>query len=342
MAGTVPVITPGSITAMTGLTKRPVYFLSLNGSPTPNLVVKGDAAGADVSIKWGSKLMKNVNDDQVNTKIMTPAEINIFKQFALNAFAADTPQRNNVAGTGAYTWVKMPYVAGLSDAGFLTEDETPKTREIKETVAKFLDTAVWNQLGKIVAVDIFNGNNDRFQVLNGDMSPLGSWNNKGNIMFVTGGANKVIGLDTYDPASDRSNLTTAGHFDELRILIDPGQRNAFATACVKDVGNELKKSFRYADRKVATFAVPPAMPGQLPRTIEVDKLQDLYLSYAPNFSAGLATGAADLKLYLQNKVRQYAPRWQRAMPGGRPLPPVPGPVKTIPKGILDRMAFLGW
>jgi len=44
MAGTVPQITAGSINGVTGLSERPVYFLKVNGSPTPNLVVKGDAA----------------------------------------------------------------------------------------------------------------------------------------------------------------------------------------------------------------------------------------------------------------------------------------------------------
>src|SRR4051812_8276721 len=109
MAGTVPMITPGSISAMTGLAKRPVYFLTLNHGAGPSVVVKGDAAGADVSIKWGSKLMKNVNDTQVNTKIMTPTEITVFTQFGNATFAANTPQKMNLAG--GYTWVKMPFVA---------------------------------------------------------------------------------------------------------------------------------------------------------------------------------------------------------------------------------------
>ena len=69
MAGTVPMITPNSITQMAGLDKRPVYFVSLNGAPAPSVVVKGDAAGADVSITWGSKLMKNVNKKIANLRI---------------------------------------------------------------------------------------------------------------------------------------------------------------------------------------------------------------------------------------------------------------------------------
>jgi hypothetical protein len=342
-------ITPGSITQMGGLSKRPVYFLNLNGSPNPSIVVKGDTAGADVSIKWGSKLMKNVNNDQVNTKILTPVEIAEFKRVALATFAAGTPQHNN-ASAGNYTWVKMPFVPGLSDAGFLTEDDTPKARQIKETMAKLLDSATWNQLGQVVAVDIFNGDNDRFQVLGGSPNPLGSWNNKGNLMFVAAGPTKVIGLDTYDPASDRSNLTTAGHFDELRILIDPVRRNAFALACVKDVGAELKKTFRFADvtlegRTTITLPPPPGQPN--PVTVNVAQMQDLYVTYMPNFSAGIATGADKLKTYLRGKVQQYAPpppapRFQLGGHRGGPPPAPAPPLKTIPQGVKDRMQFLGW
>jgi len=41
---TVPIITPGSIAAIGGLTSRPVYFLKLNGAINRSLVVQGEAA----------------------------------------------------------------------------------------------------------------------------------------------------------------------------------------------------------------------------------------------------------------------------------------------------------
>ena len=74
---TVPTITPGSITGIGGLTVRPVYFLRLNGANNPSLVVKGESnvSHGATSVAWGAKLMKNVNDIQVNTKMMTPAGI---------------------------------------------------------------------------------------------------------------------------------------------------------------------------------------------------------------------------------------------------------------------------
>lgn len=69
---TVLPINPGLITTMSGLTRRPVCFLRMNGALQPNLVVKGEArAGthpgmsddeALVSIKGSSKLMKSVNN----------------------------------------------------------------------------------------------------------------------------------------------------------------------------------------------------------------------------------------------------------------------------------------
>jgi len=334
-------ITPGSITAMAGLDTRPVYFVCLNGAAQPTLVVKGDTGGADVSIKWGSKLMKNVNNELVNTKIMTPVEINEFRQFGLATFAPNTRQRNNLGG--AYTWVKMPMVQDLSTAGFVSDVAQPQAKEMRGMIAKLLKLAAWVDLGKVLAVDIFIGNNDRFQVLDAPGMQLGAWNNKGNLMFV--GNTRVIGLDTFDPASDRSNLTAHGHFDALLILTDPGRRNAFAMACVMDVGNELRRACQRSGlTQFSIPADPPATP--LPYKIIVANLPQLFVPYATSLAAGIAQGANDLKVYLQNKVRQYAPPpVRRVFIGVRPgllPPPPPPPPKVLPQGILDRMTFLGW
>ena len=346
---TVPNITPNSIAGMTGLSNRPVYFLRLNGSQTPNLVVKGEPptvpfATTDelqTSVKWGSKLMKNVNNSSVNTKIMTPNEVLVFKRFAVTAFPHDSKQYQTVAPGGPnYNWVKMPYVAGLSDAE-LYENRNPNFAAIKQNIAKFSDEQVWTDLGKIVAVDIFNGNCDRFDTKTGD------WVNEGNVMFTTGGPTKVIGLDTFDPYSEQSNLTKAGGFEELRKLVDPGQRRIFATAAVKSVGSKFKRALGTGVASITLMSNGPNGPQRL--SIDVNTLPNLFLPYAPNFEAGLATGANDLKVYLQNKVRQYRGQWQRATPknmaprigGARAAAHAPAK-KTIPQGVLDRMAYLGW
>jgi hypothetical protein len=329
---------------MTGKSERPVFFLTQVGSVLPNLVVKGDSpkAHAGESIKWGAKLMKNVQNDQVNTKLMTPSEIETFKQFARNAFPPNSPQYLNVT-EARYTWVKMNYVGGLSDGSFLAEDDNPKMKDFKATVGKFLDSGVWFDLGKVVAVDIFNGNSDRFKVADGNKRiPLGTWVNKGNVMFLADGPTKVIGLDTFDPNSARANLTMEGHFEDLKILTDPFRRKTFAEACVASVGSELKRALDDPTRfnpKPQYFVVSSG------KKIFPDELPNLYLEYRTNFETGLGLGAGELKIYLQNKVRQYAAQQPPRIvyPGNRLVPmPAPPPLKKIPQGILDRMKFLGW
>lgn len=355
---TVPMITPGSITGISGLTKRPVFFLKLNGSAQHNLVVKGEAGtgahpgmtdqNVEISVKWGSKLMKNVNNDLVNTKIMTAPEIVLFKAAAAAAFPQGSPQANNVGPGANYMWVKMPYVAGLTDGEYFDDNNDVSVAAIKRNVEKFSDTAVWMDLGKVVAVDIFNGNSDRFDIA------TGRWVNKGNVMFVAGGATSVVGLDTFDPNSgDLGNLHAGGGFPELRTLIDVNARNVFAAACARSVGAEMK---HHLGNAVASLTITMQGPNgpQLAR-IPVATLDRIFDGYAPDFAQGLTLGATQLRTYLQGKVRQYAPApvFQRARPGGGAAPfamaqhrrgvvPQGPPVKTIPQGILDRMAYLGW
>lgn len=378
MSNSVPTLTPHSILGMTGKVERPVYFLTLAGSAVPNLVVKGEAgtnnhpgmsdAEATISVKWSSKLMKNVNNPLVNTKIMTAPEIVEFQRAAAALLTAGSPQRVNSTNPGGmYTWVKMPLVPGLSDAEYYDAANAVVPGNIKVNILKFSDDMVWAELGKVVAVDLFNGNNDRFTV-------DGHWQNKGNVMFLTGGATAVIGLDTFDPnAGAMANLATGGRFDELRILIDLARRDAFALACTGSVGNEMKRAFKTTAEVTlkgkTTFGLITQAPGgaQVVRHIKIDEMEQLFLPYAPTFAQGISTGAAQLKAYLQAKVRQYrpAPVWQRAAPAGAAVAPAPGwqravpggaravapapapgaaaaPVKVVPQGILDRMAFLGW
>lgn len=341
MPGTVPMITPGSITRMTGLTDRPVFFLHLHGAPAPNLVVKGEApgAGVGVSVKWGSKLMKNVTDNRVNMKTMTIDETKIFRLIALATFNNPNdpdmrqPRYFVTSAFAQLTWVKMPIVENLSDAGEV-DAIAPRIGRLKQIVVKFRNNAVWDALGKVVAVDIFNGNCDRFQVITDPARPpLGSWTNKGNVMFVADPDEplKAIGLDPFDPVSRRSDLRARGHYDDLKILTDPERRNAFARLCVRAVGRELMNAFGKAG--MATFVIP-ARPGQARGSrINTDDLPDLFADHMPSFAAGIAAGADDLKNYLQARVEKYRAPSPTAIGSHR---------KAIPQGILDRMAFLGW
>lgn len=384
MAGSVPEITTGSIVAMSGLDKRPVFFLTLRGSQKPNLVVKGEATAklaqmsdADVqtSVKWGSKMMKNVNNAQVNTKIMTQAEIAVFKAAARQFLAAGSPQLGNVTGSEPYNWVKMPMVEDLTDAEFFAKGSADADMaKVKDNINRFSEPRFWYDLGKVLAVDVFNGNSDRFNIT------TGAWSNYGNVLFLDKGKTAVIGLDTFDPnAKAKANLNRGGHFDELKILIDPGRRQQFAKACARSVGQEMKDRLarKFADNKTTYFIIE--LPGLFDQKdmlkVEVARMHHLFDKYAVHLEKGIADGAAELKTYLEKKVNPPKPAaWVAAAPqkqalpafpsaGKLKLPPPPPPLvrtglpppppplvqpppppqgKQIPQGIIDRMKFLGW
>ncbi|MGE5570340.1 MAG: hypothetical protein ACM3S5_14990 [Rhodospirillales bacterium] len=334
---------------MTGLNRRPVYFLTLQPSTTPNLVVKGETRGAagspEVSIHWSSKLMKNVNNKLVNTKIMTPQEIQAFRAFAHTHFPPTSSQYQN--SNVNYIWVKMPMVQGLSDADFLVHNGnfgTADVSKIQAAISKLDDDKVWSELGKVVAVDIFNGNNDRFD------TTTGQWQNYGNIMFLASGATKVIGLDTYDPNSPTADLASGGAYPELLTLIDPVKRAAFALASVKSVGDVFRRELAGVQPGMTHLSIPVAGRPGTDLWIRVNRLPDFFMPYKQNFEDGIRLGADQLKNYLLQKHRQYsapgrqtlmaahrAPTRQTFMGGHRTQPQ-----KSLPPGIIARMKYLGW
>ena len=379
MANSVPVI-QGNFSVDRGMDDHPVYFLTVNGT---QLVVKGEAKGSTgydrsdqdtaLSIKWGSKLMKNVNDRLVNTKIMDQAEVTAFLDAARRKFKplptppgapAGPPPPNrymNVTQAGAqrYTWVKMPSVPGLSDAEFTKKVNgftTPVRGKVKEQIIKFTDESLWPQLGKVLAVDIFNGNSDRFDI------STGRWINYGNVMFTNQGS-KVIGLDTFDPNTKQSNLVGHGRFDELKTLTDTLKQKQFAEACAKSVGETLELDAFTKGQEYVTLPVDDGSGGRVLWQVNRGEIKGLYVPFAPAMAAGIAKGSNELKAYLQGKVTQYRQR-ARANPPRKPLPVPPGqgrpraggaappapnpvrlraaPIEGIPQGILDRMEFLGW
>ncbi len=373
MAGTVPIITPNSITGITGLGHKPIYFVKLNGAQQATLVIKGenvmraneDNEDALVSISWSSKIMKNINNSQVNSKIMAPNEITEFMRAARLAFPQGSDQAHHLNMPN--NWVKMPKVDNLSDTDYLVRDNEGFSHEklslVKKTIKMLSEDNVWYELGKVVAVDLFNGNNDRFD-------DRGLWINKGNIMFT---GNNVIGLDTFDPSGTNfgrleSNLVRGGGFEALKVLTEGQRRLQYASACTTSVGEELAGALRILKMTSVSIKMPDNSVAELSQPA----LKLLFMPFTPDFVRGLTDGSNQLKTYLQQKVQQYqlqfnvAPQqqqranfaigsnrgqgnrptntgFQMGHHRGNPQPQQPQqPRKTIPQGILDRMQYLGW
>jgi len=232
---------------------------------------------------------------------------------------------------------------------------------LKETIRKLADRQAWIDLGKVVAVDIFNGNNDRF---NAD----GEWVNRGNIMFLSTGPTRVIGLDTYDPTSGTRNLNQTGTFPALRKLVDANERHQFAIACCGSVGQMLQNSLRTVKKETSApttitvkFTNGPGGMGTQDVQLQVALMHELFIPFHTEFEQGFKDGSDALKRYLQGKAAQYG--YNPGRPGSLPpgvAPPRPrnGPGviasaplrptntapqhKVMPPGVLDRMRFLGW
>jgi hypothetical protein len=349
-------ILPRTITQVTGLRERPVFFVTLNNEAQPALVVKGenkvgDDADVKASVRWASKMMKNVNNPLVNSKPLMPEEWEVFRKAAILAFHPTSPQSRNLRNAG-YLWIKMPFVAGLSDADFVNDDATTSTSDIKEVLRKFLRDQVWRDLGKVVAVDLFVCNLDRFDWENFDEAQGRgvTWANRGNIMFV--GAN-VIGLDPYfaDRGGDGNanlNKVRPGAQAGLEILRDPLKRQPFALACTRAVSDELYSRMgrrmqgqgqnrREVRGEMAYVVIRTDDPNNPALRIEREEVKDLFNPFVDEFVGGLNAGADELKRYLLAKKAKYA----RPVMGGY-RNPNPAPAKSIPQGIQDRMNFLHW
>jgi hypothetical protein len=214
----------------------------------------------------------------------------------------------------------MPYAAGLEDAQLTDVNKNPVKSLIKRNIQRFSDDAVWYDLGKVVAVDVFNGNNDRFDIA------TGKWMNYGNIMFLAHGTTRVVGLDMFDPNGDYSNYNRAGGFPELLVLNDDIARNHFARLCVISVGTTMKRELGgNKPIKQGGFATITILLNGNVTQLSINTMQDLFLPYVLDFARGLADGSATLKRYLLSKAQQYAVE-----------------NRALPVGVVDRMNYLDW
>jgi hypothetical protein len=336
MATSMPMIVPNTITKLTGLPGKAVYFLHFRGSTTPGLVVKGeskggaDAAEMAATVRWGSKMMKNVTGTSlVDSKPLSPLELAIFAQAAKAAYPQDPALQANLGPGSKCAWVKMPFVDGLLDLEFRqTYTQTDGLGLVKKMIPLFQDPNVWTHLGTIVAVDIFIGNRDRFN-LEGDCQ------NPGNIFVIMKqGKAQVLGLDFMDATSNFSNLTAGVSrlnkivpqgqtlFDELNILVDAVRRKTYAGKCVRGVGIAMAKEVAKGKGKTvstgtAYFTLPVAGgPNGAAQFLKVDvgTLPRFFDAYASDFETGLANGARNLKQYLTDKWKKYN-SWQSASVG---------------------------
>ncbi len=336
--GTIPLLAPNSIIGIHyigGAQYRAVYRVI---TAAGEMVIKAEKTGekdASASLKWGSKLMKNVSSADVNVKILSQNEIGEFHRAA----TALLPNDPDLFGffTSQIVWVKMPLIQDLSDSDLWQKN----LGDVVALYNKMNKPNFWVQLGQILAVDIFIGNIDRFAL---DGTPM----NEGNIFFrdAGNGGHDTIGLDFFsvrDLANGDSNLvkfkTTSdeGTFDYLYTLTQDGRMTGYATNVVHGLNAHLNKR----NRKNAAG-----------NAIRADLALDCAF-YTGKLKEGIVLGATAIRSYLRGKIATYgampapappAAGWKRAVPQPPPIPSNNKPVAKhkIPPGIISRMQFLGW
>lgn len=342
-----PTITSASIADISGLERQPVFFLKVkegNAVPaTHNLVVKGEKvseAFAD-SARWAGKVMKYAGGNPlVKYKPLTAAERSAFRKAVAVKYPDGTGQRAQIANMGF--WMKSPYVAGLSNAevapaaGAGANDSINVVRNVAEELSS---GEMWRTIGGIIAGDAFSGNCDRFDT--DRSSPTwGKCINPGNIMFLRDGFTSAIGLDTFDPTgigqqmgmaepTQRAVLSPVDDqplvYDRsgLDILTSAPVRAEFAQKALSDIGKMLAGQLSVFSNAPISLKLDADDMVIMPQA----DLKQHFLQYADDLEAGIEAGARALRNALQIKLRRM-----RTVPGAKPLP----------RGVLERMSYLGW
>jgi hypothetical protein len=182
--------------------ERPVFLLRFTNGES--LVVKAESnsngRNADAIIPLMAKMMKQVSP-QVKATILSGAEMNALVALSgdLAKFRGQDESRKYLElyvteGRQMFAFYKMPFVENLTDFDKVT------TKVSAAFMFMQLDTVALHQLGKIVAVDLFIGNHDRF-------TPDGRVQNAGNLLFQSSnGRLTPIGLDFYEAQGIASDL----------------------------------------------------------------------------------------------------------------------------------------
>jgi len=264
---------------------RPGTVYKLTGHAGETLVVKVESSYnlQPESFKMTKLAMKAVDPRAGNAKLLTDNEKNEIKKFVefmkrvTQDFSANMVSQYD-AGPAAQdlwrifkdpltpVWYKMPFES-LSDADKLLalrlgDKGGAKDKSLMYKFAQGLkEPGGLEQLGKIIAADMFNGNGDRFNPLEGSKNHYGGKDlrfrvikNIGNVFVIGKNTDMrfaVSGHDFLDPNSPfrNFNLTVAeiqqyytredGSGEEWLgdYLCDPARRKKFA----KDVAHDLEK-----------------------------------------------------------------------------------------------------
>jgi hypothetical protein len=297
--------------------ERPVFQLTFTDGD--NLVVKAELrAGreANAMIPLMAKMMKQVSP-QVKGKILVDAEFTALTTLSQDPgkFPDDDASQKYLAlmiepqARQLFSHYKMPFVANLTDF-----EKVAKNRGAAHMLLQLDHEALFN-LGKIVAVDLFIGNHDRF-------APSGKVQNVGNLLFQSSnGKFTPIGLDFYEAQGGASNLmkdspqdvydnsgTRTSQWPGMILRGEPLMRD-FARKAIDGL-NERFNEFQ------GTSSTPLALLNWVDATA---------------FGNGMVKGALQLKEFLASRGGLPPGVRERMQRLGWPLPPPDRPTTAPPQ-----------
>ncbi|MCU0635855.1 MAG: hypothetical protein MUE41_13350 [Gemmatimonadaceae bacterium] len=229
-----PLPTLKDIAGLVPLVNGKFIYLVDNGDGE-QLVVKGEVHGADAATVSHALGMVATLSPGGETKVLTDSELNALatyssdyhktaKMFRLKPedFMVDLDDMlNRVASV---KWVKMRKVSNLTnlaEAVNALKTQDPNRKQGVRTFARMLNNGGgFEALGRLIAIDAYNHNTDRFDPLNIMARDMGQPNmpvevqdgptrterrvmvNSGNVfMTFQAGCNLLVGLDSYDPSN---------------------------------------------------------------------------------------------------------------------------------------------
>lgn len=249
---------------------RPGTVYKLTGHDNDTLVLKSEAGNLSAaSFNTTRAAMKQVDQVAAAAKLLTDREKNEVKSYAetmqyIIAFMTEHRIPGYSVPTGIddvlanfaqnphALWYKMP-LQNLSDLGGalkarMTGNDKNVLAEFKSALSR---KGGLEALGKIVACDLFIGNNDRFNPTEGSQVSYGgrTFNfqvvkNIGNIFIAgTGTSRSVTGMDFVDPSTGFRLYDMT--LDEVRdaynegwlgdYLVDKSARKRFCKAIIEDL-----------------------------------------------------------------------------------------------------------
>ncbi len=290
---------------------HPVYRISFNDGRSSDLVVKIEDAFKRRHVTDPIKVM-NAIDPQSETRQLKLREVRDLRTtlrdqrfIRFNGFASDL---DRAVSHRPDPRTKKPVIIvmkakanliNLDKAGQRVGNDKSGVKAIRKILNK---PGSLEKLGKILAADAFNGNQDRAQFYpdptglspsnewrqNGQNIPLKALVNIGNFFFnVNGEASQVLGLDSVDPNSNYKDLDSFAN----------GAREYTGMILRQDSG---RHRMIFARNLVSDFEI---VLGARNRKFPFSSQKHLPASAANSIVRGMESGAREVKTYVRNSYR---------------------------------------